>query len=1415
MESGEESSIVDLDPLNSVSQTGSLLNSGDTQMEFLAEIALSFVTDALFLEKANALLLNEQQQSETLQIRAESIVRDGGASFPLNDNVDKTLYILQRQFGLVVDETSDTLSAYIAALMNKTVHATFQLIAPESNIDIPPSNLLLRVIAQQLGLTIIVLSTRSMALQYGNDFSSTIVLLEAVDAFKSVRTYTPLSCASCTPVYTATPSPTAELSLNPIAKFRDHKRARHTKDKGIVNVVVGKKCIRERCEIVLRGLVKAAAQTAFDTAMKGKIACPPDLSLLMEQKFPALEKRELGRNRVPPHIVQEAVRDMELKTGQPVGSVTTQAFKARLCEENSDFSSIQVYLETAEEKLRQIWDGYVLEHQHNGTQASVVAPASTSSSPSSGSIQNSEPSKEGADEEQELRMCDASLGKILRPGMYKEAERILTDKQTRVSNYIDEVQVALRKAAIVTCQGLLHTQSENVDLKSFLPKDFKIRDLSLEKNPVVSIGIVSSTFMTKFVKTKDHDSDIDSDLLNLFDQATIQHLSSRLISTALASEPPPKKQKLDSGDIAPADDEDDEEEDNQEDDGDDNTEIKDVGGAKTSKGRVHPAWDTLASIVQQTTTTTIDYTKAPQGMGQVKNEMIRTMATNMKNIWSGDIYGHVKKAVVRYLVRIHLRPLSEKWFREYKQKMAEEKRKEAKRRKSIPRSRHKQARRRHRSLLNQLDHTIHKCELHWSGSTLYVRDQESEATDVEVEHPSLSDGMVSLTPSSRVSRVQKLLYLIGNGPLPFNAESAAAPTEGGHDLLDAEGIDDQDDEVGFELDGIDCQEEDGSGADEFYDQDDEDGFDEVVAELEVSETVNEQQAKQARKAEPTSKHVKGLEVVICKLLDLSETDLPTVITDDDFRAYLFTGHKFLHDEIKVAAGIVNLLRPFAPRKDKSGHIPRHILATGPFVYLANLLLRAMGFQDFTREISPISSAGSIHAIPLGSIGLTQVLCCPDKGHFDVHSQRGELLSKPELAVDHSSLIFAAFFKMETVNSICKAHGLEFANRMMFVDHQTVRILGRKTKLGAPSDLTKKKGGKKATRKNWHPSDADLRQLKLEESKLDKSTAKERAAELGEAIKDSEIDMKGLNRQAAKLELSVKKYKSELQQLKGDDHMADESAEVEDCLNKDRQELYDIRRQIIPQKVALKRLKQKKYDYDRYSKSSLSAPSKKKDREQPDAPTMTAPTLSRPGCMNKTESVDISTLLRDIDANNADPTARKVQLVPGGTDPGSHILFNTVPVPMASLIKLRNRFEVLADGKDPDDGLPSLESMKFPDAHQTTTQQLRHHAGLNKRAKKRRRLISSNRAVSDAHSLLAENSIKKAHCIQDVEQAQTIRRGTRTTLQGFEQSKKMKNSRRRGELELKRTYDRAAAEERKAFGKQPCGKSCNLQLQSLV
>jgi uncharacterized coiled-coil protein SlyX len=387
---------------------------------------------------------------------------------------------------------------------------------------------------------------------------------------------------------------------------------------------------------------------------------------------------------------------------------------------------------------------------------------------------------------------------------------------------------------------------------------------------------------------------------------------------------------------------------------------------------------------------------------------------------------------------------------------------------------------------------------------------------------------------------------------------------------------------------------------------------------------------------------------------------------------------------------------------------------------------------------------------------------------------------------------------------------------VFVDKHTVRVMGYGSRPDAPRNMIKeKKKKRKNKRQSRQLSDAEQRQLVLEDSGLSKGDAKARAASLEVEIAELDEEIKKLNRQVAQQESRLKTLGCALRGLKttkrgaqdvsSKDRLGKEIDDAFKTLHNQRPVVHDLRREVLPLRNKIKSLRQLKYDYDKYQSSESKLKAKQEASSSP-TPTST-PSLLRRGCLDSAGSVNIDKLVKDIKNNNADNSKRKHILVPGGTDPGAHILFNTVPVLEQTLIKLQNRFEVLSNKElELEEEAKTIDEIRFPEPYQVTVQHIRHHGGLTKQARVRKKRISSNADIRKVHSDLANNTIRRASSSEAIENAQETRRNARTTLRSFEHSNTMKNLRRHTELQLRRTYDRVAATERKVFETVVNGKS---------
>lgn len=94
----------------------------------------------------------------------------------------------------------------------------------------------------------------------------------------------------------------------------------------------------------------------------------------------------------------------------------------------------------------------------------------------------------------------------------------------------------------------------------------------------------------------------------------------------------------------------------------------------------------------------------------ISNTLMREYATNINNIWDGSIHQKLRLYVIRYLLRINLRPISENNYRENKRQRAIDKAEQRKLESDSANERERGAfrvwRRRHTELCDQLDRAV-------------------------------------------------------------------------------------------------------------------------------------------------------------------------------------------------------------------------------------------------------------------------------------------------------------------------------------------------------------------------------------------------------------------------------------------------------------------------------------------------------------------------------------------------------------------------------------------------------------------------------------------------------------------------------------------------------------------------------------
>lgn len=254
-------------------------------------------------------------------------------------------------------------------------------------------------------------------------------------------------------------------------------------------------------------------------------------------------------------------------------------------------------------------------------------------------------------------------------------------------------------------------------------------------------------------------------------------------------------------------------------DDDDDASIQDSfapAGSKRDRGQTlpippedvsarHPLWDKVVEKVQITADT--PSATCPDGLSLTRNELIRTMATNVQNIINGNIYYKLKEALVRYLLRVTLRPLGEQAYKSTIKAKAEEKQQLVESKMTKPAAVFKALRRKRRTLVNQLDRVIQTCSRTWSMTTLALQNARVESPDGDAK--------------PRTGRVRIVLELLdineklildhsrGHTYINSAALAIASPEQGPacnraqapRPVIGDEYLDEEDDEFGDEDDG--------------------------------------------------------------------------------------------------------------------------------------------------------------------------------------------------------------------------------------------------------------------------------------------------------------------------------------------------------------------------------------------------------------------------------------------------------------------------------------------------------------------------------------------------------------------------------------------------------------------------------------
>jgi len=425
-------------------------------------------------------------------------------------------------------------------------------------------------------------------------------------------------------------------------------------------------------------------------------------------------------------------------------------------------------------------------------------------------------------------------------------------------------------------RGQLHPEEsiiEEVDIRRFLPENFTIRDPGLLAHPKVTLVQTNLGFLNTVAEAcKDESEDeskddknqqatatiekdgtedtleeqayhrrVAKDIKGLFSQDCIQYIAARLFnsepqdnsnfnavnpSSGAGSGPPGKTYRTSSSKKKPSP-------------HSHSSNTQDVNSQPehtlTGQKRIrapespsidlsvlHPIWDKVVNIIQLSTTDDPSV-HCPTGLSLTRNELIATLAINMKNMQNSNLYYKLKTDLVRCLLRVSVRPISEAAYKSMKISKAKEKRQRLDTKKANPAKIKKSLVWKRKLLLLQLDQAIRNCSRSWSHDTLTL---ESPIVD-----PSDGD-----TKRRCVDRVSVVLVLIGNNEHSLSAIGKGQDQHLGMSEL-AEVVESGDDEEY-----------------EYMDEDDDDGFNEAAEEEEEEEKEEEKEEEEATKKGTVFEH---------------------------------------------------------------------------------------------------------------------------------------------------------------------------------------------------------------------------------------------------------------------------------------------------------------------------------------------------------------------------------------------------------------------------------------------------------------------------------------------------------------------------------------------------------------------------------
>jgi hypothetical protein len=186
--------------------------------------------------------------------------------------------------------------------------------------------------------------------------------------------------------------------------------------------------------------------------------------------------------------------------------------------------------------------------------------------------------------------------------------------------------------------------------------------------------------------------------------------------------------------------------------------------------------------------------------------------------------------------------------------------------------------------------------------------------------------------------------------------------------------------------------------------------------------------------ETSAKRLKILLTILKNILE--SPTAPSPVTENYVRSMGFRGQSFTTLERQTVVRLANALSPYVPKRiqGQSGK-PKaptpHIALKAPIVIIANQVLRATGYHHFTRLMAPQVSPSSTHALHLGAVGFYEVFSSRHDKKFTVFDVANNPITNNASVTGvpgNKRSVIGGFFDLRKVDSICRNHGLDFADR---------------------------------------------------------------------------------------------------------------------------------------------------------------------------------------------------------------------------------------------------------------------------------------------------------------------------------------------------------------------------------------------------